>query len=43
MTLTLRPAQAALDGVKRWEPNEDDVAVALSADIARWHKVTDSE
>ncbi|WP_242627733.1 hypothetical protein, partial [Klebsiella variicola] len=21
----------------------DDVAVSLSADIARWHKVTDSE
>ena len=36
-------AKAALDGVKRWEPNWDDVAVSLSADIARWHKVTDSE
>ena len=38
-----KAAQAALDGVKRWEPNWDDVAVSLSADIARWHKVTDSE
>ncbi|HHG8770997.1 TPA: 2-aminoethylphosphonate ABC transporter substrate-binding protein [Raoultella planticola] len=36
-------AKAALDGVKSWEPNWDDVAVSLSADIARWHKVTDSE
>ena len=38
-----KAAQAALDGVKSWEPNWDDVAVSLSADIARWHKVTDSE
>jgi 2-aminoethylphosphonate transport system substrate-binding protein len=38
-----KAAKAALDGVKRWEPNWDDVAVSLSADIARWHKVTDSE
>lgn len=36
-------AKAALDGVKTWEPNWDDVAVSLQADIARWHKVTDSE
>ncbi|MEX0565019.1 2-aminoethylphosphonate ABC transporter substrate-binding protein [Raoultella terrigena] len=36
-------AKSALDGVKSWEPNWDDVAVSLSADIARWHKVTDSE
>lgn len=36
-------AKAALDGVKSWEPNWDDVAVSLSADIARWHQVTDSE
>lgn len=38
-----KAAKAALDGVKSWEPNWDDVAVSLSADIARWHKVTDSE
>lgn len=38
-----RAAKAALDGVTSWEPNWDDVAVSLSADIARWHKVTDSE
>ena len=38
-----RVAKAALDGVKSWQPNWDDVAVSLSADIARWHKVTDSE
>jgi len=36
-------AKAALDGVKSWTPNWDDVAVSLQADIARWHKVTDSE
>ena len=36
-------AKAALNGVKSWEPNWDDVAVSLSADIARWHQVTDSE
>ncbi|VUT08638.1 2-aminoethylphosphonate ABC transporter substrate-binding protein [Klebsiella spallanzanii] len=38
-----KAAKAALDGVKSWEPDWDDVAVSLSADIARWHKVTDSE
>jgi len=38
-----KAAKAALNGVKSWEPNWDDVAVSLSADIARWHKVTDSE
>lgn len=38
-----KAAKAALDGVKSWEPNWDDVAVSLSADIARWHQVTDSE
>ena len=38
-----KAAKAALDGVKSWEPNWDDVAVSLSADIARWHKVTNSE
>lgn len=38
-----KAAKAALDGVKSWEPNWDNVAVSLSADIARWHKVTDSE
>ena len=34
--LSLLPEHLALHG---W----DDVAVSLSADIARWHKVTDSE
>ncbi|MGK4724848.1 hypothetical protein ACSL0S_22725, partial [Salmonella enterica] len=26
-----------------WQPNWDDVAVSLSAEIRRWHKVTESE
>ena len=39
----LQFTQAALDGVKSWEPDWDEVAVSLTADIARWHKVTDSE
>ena len=38
-----KAAQAALAGVNSWEPNWDDVAQSLSADIARWHKATDSE
>jgi len=38
-----KAATAALNGVKSWEPNWDEVATSLSADIARWHKVTDSE
>ena len=38
-----KAAKAALNGVKSWEPNWDEVAASLSADIARWHQVTDSE
>ncbi|MBZ7655424.1 2-aminoethylphosphonate ABC transporter substrate-binding protein [Klebsiella oxytoca] len=38
-----KAAKAALNGVKSWEPNWDEVADSLSADIARWHQVTDSE
>jgi len=38
-----KAATAALNGVKSWEPNWDEVATSLSADISRWHKVTDSE
>lgn len=36
-------AKAALNGVTPWQPNWDAVATSLQADIARWHKVTDSE
>lgn len=36
-------AKAAMNGVKSWAPDWDEVAVSLQADIARWHKVTDSE
>ncbi|AKM48589.1 2-aminoethylphosphonate ABC transporter substrate-binding protein [Edwardsiella anguillarum] len=36
-------AKAMLEGVKSWQPDWDEVARSLSADIARWHKVTDSE
>ncbi|HCC5410030.1 TPA: extracellular solute-binding protein, partial [Salmonella enterica subsp. enterica serovar Typhi str. CT18] len=38
-----KAATAALEGVQSWQPNWDDVAVSLSADISRWHKVTESE
>ena len=38
-----KAAKAALNGVKSWEPNWDEDAASLSADIARWHQVTDSE
>lgn len=36
-------AAAALDGVKSWEPDWNEVAASLGADIAHWRKVTDSE
>jgi 2-aminoethylphosphonate transport system substrate-binding protein len=36
-------AQTAMKGVKRWEPNWDEVAGALSTDIASWHTATESE
>ncbi|MBB1202305.1 2-aminoethylphosphonate ABC transporter substrate-binding protein [Enterobacteriaceae bacterium 89] len=36
-------AKTAMNGVKTWSPNWDDVASSLQADIGRWHKVTDSE
>lgn len=36
-------ATAALQGVKVWQPDWNEVANSLSADIAQWHNVTDSE
>lgn len=36
-------AKATLAGVKSWQPDWDEVALSLSADITRWHRVTDSE
>ncbi|MGK3126866.1 2-aminoethylphosphonate ABC transporter substrate-binding protein [Candidatus Pantoea formicae] len=36
-------AQTALKGVKVWQPDWNEVANSLSADIAQWHNVTDSE
>lgn len=38
-----RTAIKTMEGVKSWQPNWDEVAVALSDDIARWHKATESE
>ncbi|WP_058913408.1 2-aminoethylphosphonate ABC transporter substrate-binding protein [Entomohabitans teleogrylli] len=38
-----RAAKAAMDGVTTWEPNWNDVVGSLSADIARWHSVTDNQ
>lgn len=38
-----KTAKATLEGVKSWQPNWDEVAASLSADISRWHQVTDSE
>ncbi|WP_343529643.1 2-aminoethylphosphonate ABC transporter substrate-binding protein [Yokenella regensburgei] len=38
-----KAAKAAMAGVTPWQPNWDEVATSLQADIARWHKVTDSE
>lgn len=36
-------AKSALEGVNIWQPDWNQVAETLSADIARWHQVTDSE
>lgn len=38
-----KAAKAAMEGVKSWEPEWNEVATSLQADIARWHKVTDGE
>ncbi|HEY2453300.1 MAG TPA: 2-aminoethylphosphonate ABC transporter substrate-binding protein [Scandinavium sp.] len=38
-----KAATQAMVGVKSWEPDWNDVTVSLQKDIARWHKVTDSE
>ncbi|GLR08419.1 2-aminoethylphosphonate ABC transporter substrate-binding protein [Mixta theicola] len=36
-------AKSAMEGVNVWQPEWNEVAKTLSADIARWHQVTDSE
>lgn len=38
-----KQAIAAMAGVSSWQPDWNEVAKTLSADISRWHKVTDSE
>ncbi len=34
-------SQAALEGVDIWAPDWNQVVSSLSADISRWHKVTE--
>lgn len=38
-----KAAIAAMQGVKSWEPDWNQVAVSLQSDIASWHQATDSE
>lgn len=38
-----RTAIETMKGVTTWQPNWDQVELSLSADISRWHQVTESE